>query len=140
VEEGAVPRSEYVCGGDGEEDWPQSWVGDDGEIVDASTPFLYRRESSTWSDTDYTLTTVSSKFTEDAGGVCGESANSDNNLVTSSENTTDKYIEVNSSSEGEGGDIEASFVDSNISGAYPAAMTILVHCICIPLLLLSMVT
>ena len=67
----AVPRSEYECRSENT-GWPQSWVGDYGESVDASTPFLYRRESSIWSETNYTLTTVPSDFIVDAGGVCGE--------------------------------------------------------------------
>lgn len=66
-----MPRSEYECRSENT-GWPQSWAGDYGENVDASTPLLYRRESSFWSETDYTLTTVPPDFTVDAGGVCGE--------------------------------------------------------------------
>ena len=70
----AVPRSEYQC----EDyqtlnpDWPTVWTGDDGETVDASVPGVYRRESSEWSDVDYTLTTAPAQYREDVGGLCGD--------------------------------------------------------------------
>jgi hypothetical protein len=79
VDDGAVPRSEYACNSEVlDEGWPKSWLGDNGETVDASTPFLYRRESSVWSESEFTLTTVPSQFVDGAGGVCGASVNVEN--------------------------------------------------------------
>mmetsp|Transcript_17260 Transcript_17260/g.36414 ORF Transcript_17260/g.36414 Transcript_17260/m.36414 type:complete len:292 (+) Transcript_17260:139-1014(+) len=71
---GAVPRSDYQCPSykDMNEEWPTVWMGDNGENVDASTPGVYRRESSIWSTEDHTLTTVPEKYREDVGGLCGE--------------------------------------------------------------------
>ena len=71
---GAVPRSDYTCPSylSINEDWPTNWIGDGGEIVDASTAGIYRRESSVWSTDDYTLETVPARYREDAGGFCSE--------------------------------------------------------------------
>ena len=68
----AVPRSQYTCPSlqSINEDWPTVWTGGDDKEVDASTPGLYRRESSVWSTDDYTLTTVPDRYREDAGGLC----------------------------------------------------------------------
>jgi len=69
---GSIPRSEYVCPDNGAlpVDWPTQWLGDDGEVVDASLPGLYRREYSVWSPNDYTLQTAPLRYRQDAGGVC----------------------------------------------------------------------
>ena len=91
VEGGAIPRSEYVCDAKNE-GWPQMWSGDYGESVDASTPFLYRRESSVWNEADYTLTTVPTQFIEDAGGVCGASEESNPDEELSSETNVTNEI------------------------------------------------
>ncbi|KAL7461364.1 hypothetical protein ACHAXS_001783 [Conticribra weissflogii] len=67
----AVARSDYQC----EQlpgDWPTVWVGDNGVSVDATVPGLYRRESSSWSEVDFTLTTVPVDYVKDAGGICGD--------------------------------------------------------------------
>ena len=45
---GSTPRSEYTCPNTNPLDWPTSWMGDNGQIVDASTMGTYRRESATW--------------------------------------------------------------------------------------------
>ena len=104
VEDGAVPRSEYVCETKNE-GWPQVWLGDYGESVDASTPFLYRR-SSAWNEVNHTLTTVPIQFTEDAGGVCGASVESGSEVELSSigsdianANTDDNSAEENPNTE-----------------------------------------
>lgn len=69
---GAVPRSEYQCPNyqDVNENWPKVWTGDNGGDVDASTPGVYRRESSVWSTDDHTLTTAPLSYREDTGGLC----------------------------------------------------------------------
>ena len=71
IDNGAVARSEYQCSSyEGiNEEWPTVWMGDNGDNVDASTPGVYRRESSIWSTEDYTLTTVPTKYREDSGGL-----------------------------------------------------------------------
>eukprot|EP00571_Detonula_confervacea_P002743 CAMPEP_0172325260 /NCGR_PEP_ID=MMETSP1058-20130122/53536_1 /TAXON_ID=83371 /ORGANISM="Detonula confervacea, Strain CCMP 353" /LENGTH=364 /DNA_ID=CAMNT_0013041757 /DNA_START=180 /DNA_END=1271 /DNA_ORIENTATION=- len=76
VDDGAVQRSEYICPSleNSNEDWPTVWMGDNGEIVNANTPGVYRRESSIWSTDDYTLTTAPVQYREDAGVVCGDGA------------------------------------------------------------------
>lgn len=113
VDNGAVPRSEYVCNSETlDEGWPESWFGDNGETVDASTPFLYRRESAVWSEADYTLTTVPSQFVDDAGGVCGASGQQEevaaeetainNETVSYSEDAEDNAAEEASAPDGMG--------------------------------------
>ena len=68
----AVQRSEYTCPSieSNNQGWPMSWMGDNGEVVDASTPFVYRRESSIWDTEDYTLTTVPEQYRIDTGEKC----------------------------------------------------------------------
>ena len=54
----AVSRSEYQCPydfGAGPVDWPTSWIGDNGEPVDASVPGVYRRESSIWNANNFKI-------------------------------------------------------------------------------------
>jgi hypothetical protein len=70
--DGAVERSDYVCPSlaNAETGWPTTWMGDNGEVVDASIPGVYRRESSTWSETNFTLSTAPSLFREDVGELC----------------------------------------------------------------------
>ena len=73
----AVSRSEYQCPydfGAGPVDWPTSWIGDNGEPVDASVPGVYRRESSIWNANNFTLETAPLKYREDAGALRGNSA------------------------------------------------------------------
>ena len=73
----ATTRSQYQCpydAGSGPVDWPTSWIGDNGESVDASVPGVYRRESSIWNENDFTLETAPMRYREDAGGLCGKSA------------------------------------------------------------------
>lgn len=87
VDDGAVPRSQYNCNNESaSNDWPQVWAGDNGEAVNADTPGLYRRESSVWSDTDFTLTTVPAWYTQDAGDACGVKVQTP--VSTPSENNT----------------------------------------------------
>ena len=108
VNNDAVLRSEYDCNSDAVNgDWPKSWMGDNGESVDASTPFLYRRESASWSSLDYTLHAVSSQYTKDAGGICGGSGELD-----STENTPTEYIEQN---EGVSEEVEKTHVGPDSS-------------------------
>uniref|UniRef100_A0A7S2PN89 Chitin-binding type-4 domain-containing protein n=1 Tax=Skeletonema marinoi TaxID=267567 RepID=A0A7S2PN89_9STRA len=73
-DENAVQRNEYACPDwrSVNEDWPLVWVGDNGEDVDVTTSGVYRRESSIWSEDDFTLTTVPNQYRQDAGGLCGE--------------------------------------------------------------------
>ena len=73
-DENAVQRNEYSCPDwrSLHENWPLVWVGDNGEDVDVTTSGVYRRESSTWSEDDFTLTTVPDQYRRDAGGLCGE--------------------------------------------------------------------
>eukprot|EP00986_Skeletonema_menzelii_P002718 scaffold764_cov79-Skeletonema_menzelii.AAC.6 len=73
-DENAVQRNEYSCPDwrSLNENWPLVWVGDNGEDVDVATSGVYRRESSTWSEDDFTLVTVSDQYRRDAGGLCGE--------------------------------------------------------------------
>ncbi len=73
-DENAVQRNDYSCPDwrSTNENWPLAWVGDNGEDVDVTTSGVYRRESSTWSEDDFTLTTVPNKYRQDAGGLCGE--------------------------------------------------------------------
>ena len=75
VNGGAVSRSQYDCKSKNSADWPEVWVSDNGEEVQAGTPGLYRCESSVWSDVNFTLTTVPGWYAEDAGGLCGEKLN-----------------------------------------------------------------
>lgn len=73
----ATTRSEYQCpydSGSGPADWPTSWIGDNGESVDASVPGEYRRESSIWNENDSTLETAPMRYRQDAGGLCGNAA------------------------------------------------------------------
>lgn len=66
----AVPRSEYQCPNyqSINQDWPTVWLGDEGDVVDASVPGVYRRESSVWSTEDSaTLTTAPVQYQEDEG-------------------------------------------------------------------------
>lgn len=93
VENGAVSRSEYECESleSMNEGWPSVWFGDNGEEVDASVPGVYRRESSIWSDVDNTLTTVPTRYIEDAGGVCGSKEEEATGTVSSTE-SPEQYI------------------------------------------------
>ena len=70
--DGAVERSDYVCPSlaNAETGWPTTWMGDNGEVVDASIPGVYRREWSIWSETNFTLSTAPSLFREDVGELC----------------------------------------------------------------------
>lgn len=45
---GSTPRSQYVCPNANPVDWPTIWNGDNGQIVDASTMGIYRREGANW--------------------------------------------------------------------------------------------
>ena len=45
---GTTPRSQYICPNTNPDDWPTVWSGDDGQVVDASTMGVYRREGATW--------------------------------------------------------------------------------------------
>ena len=71
----ATNRSEYQCpydSGSGPDDWPTTWKGDNGELVDASVPGVYRRESSKWNENDFTLETAPMRYRQHAGGLCGD--------------------------------------------------------------------
>ena len=71
---GTVPREEYECLDNAgfPPDWPTQWTGDGGSVVDTLEPGVYRRQSSIWSITDYTLETAPLRYRQDAGGICGE--------------------------------------------------------------------
>eukprot|EP00984_Skeletonema_dohrnii_P024327 scaffold13439_cov105-Skeletonema_dohrnii-CCMP3373.AAC.4 len=86
-DENAVQRNEYSCPDwrSVNEDWPLVWVGDNGEDVDVTTSGVYRRESSIWSEDDFTLTTVPNQYRQDAGGLCGEQVTA---TITSPTTTT----------------------------------------------------
>lgn len=75
----ATTRSQYQCpydAGSGPVDWPTSWIGDNGESVDASVPGVYRRESSIWNENDFTLETAPVRYRENVGGLCRKPADS----------------------------------------------------------------
>ena len=56
-------------------DWPRTWTGDEGAVVDASVPNLYRRESSTWGGggRENVLMTVPERYRQDGGKLCRRS-------------------------------------------------------------------
>ena len=69
---GAVERADYTCPDleDYNKDWPTVWEGDNMQDVDASTPGVYRRESSDWDSEYNTLATAPAQYREAAGGLC----------------------------------------------------------------------
>ena len=75
-DENAVERIEYTCPDwrGVHKEWPLSWIGDFGKDVNVTTSGVYRRESSIWSEDDFTLSTVPDQYRQDAGGVCGKKA------------------------------------------------------------------
>ena len=89
----ATNRSEYQCpydSGSGPDDWPTSWKGDNGEVVDASVPGVYRRESSKWNENDFTLETAPMRYRQYAGGLCGDAdGDGDNAYLGMAENDGD---------------------------------------------------
>lgn len=79
---GSTPRSQYQCPGQ-PSDWPSQWNGTSTTgavtLVDASTPGVYRQESSIWQGGQ--LMTVPSRYrTTDVG--CGDDTASDASLAT----------------------------------------------------------
>ncbi len=87
-------------------DWPTVWEGDNGVSVDATVPGLYRRESSSWSEVDFTLTTVPVDYVKDAGGICGD------------EGLKQQYTQSTSSSS-----IETTTTATHVSSTSAAATT-----------------
>jgi hypothetical protein len=47
---GTTPRKDYVCPNRNPSDWPNSWMGDNKQRVNATKRLEYRRESGKWKD------------------------------------------------------------------------------------------
>jgi hypothetical protein len=72
---GSIPRNQLSCPAPLPDDWPLEWIGDDGFPVDASTPGVYRRQSSEW--VNGFLQTVPERYRAEAG-ICSKSQSTNN--------------------------------------------------------------
>jgi len=94
---GSTPRNDFLCPHTNTTtyppDWPTTWTGDGGDVVDATVPGLYRRESSAWSSVGFLLTTAPLRYQQDGGGLCqlGEQTNSPEVLVEKDKDEEDTY-------------------------------------------------
>lgn len=69
---GTIPREQYQCPKVMPDDWPTQWIGDNGQVVDASVQGVYRREASLWKDG--LLMTVPDRYRQNTG-VCRSGTN-----------------------------------------------------------------
>lgn len=81
---GTTSRSNYVCPGQ-PNDWPTTWVGDNGAAVIANVSGVYRREASNW--VNGVLTTVPAKYTT-PGNNCNPAPPPSSSTASSSSPTT----------------------------------------------------